>query len=1097
VLAASLAQPTRVMAAGPPPAPPRPFDWNQDGVLTVADFVGFPNCLTGPVATALPECGVFDADRNNRVDTADYRAVQRGLSLPPIAGDWNADGTVYLDDFAAMDACLGGPGMLSAVGCQVFDFDADGDVDLFDVGAMLSPIVECGVEPPHHEPANWLDTAANNSMAPDPALFRLFCVDGQPAFGTQATAVNIHSHWVGPDAADRDAYVYTGRMMLTDLNGGVGVTFFSDYPQSDRYYRLRRLANRPSFHIAPHLDPDHELIGDTETNVQPTANVWYQFRIEIRNGVDCTALRAKVWPAGGAVPSEWQIDCYDPDPARLTRGTHGVWSLGNGRRYWQDLTVRDISCVQDSDLDGTADCADACPQDPAKVHPGLCGCGTSDADPDGDGVPACLDQCPQTADTDTDGDGSADCIDGCPFDPAKTEPLVCGCGQPETDSDSDGEPDCVEPPALCLTAAELHFGSAVDQLGLEVWSCGGIPLAYAWVENQSWLSVAASPGAGVAGRDLLTFTVDRKLLAADGRTFAQIWLEAPAGGISIPIDVTVDRNALVPAARWNVVPRQRINTGETLTCGVVAFSKVGIDHIRFQIYGPGYTGPNPVTVTQMTYNPRTQVWEYVLPVQANDFSADGLATVYATAVGTDGGQRHARTRPGHGLEPLKLWVNPLGTLPARVAWVDLAGDDATGVVDDPAQPFQRVSVAMQALAAAQGGSADGGEVRIRPGHHEADGGGIFGGETAVTVDEWITLTHDPAAGGAVGNTIIDRRGTGDWTSRWLRVRGLTLTAPEIINGGGASDGDRYDRSVWLQDCDIIGSIADRPFPVGSGWRGPHYYTECTIRDQRRASGNGQNHRLMRNLTITNTREDVFQAVPFGVNIWVDGVDPGAGPNPEHADVIQSPGAVKGSAVGMHNWIFYNVVATDLHYQALFGRTGAIALDNAFVNCLFEMRSPVRVGGVGTALGGMYDHLLFWHCSFIGTGTPHKTVLGRSEFETLPPDQWLMANLSVRGCLFERYQSAVGSVWFANLDVAFLDNHYIVPGGSAGVFSPDSGGGTITTGDPRIVTNVAAPDFGAPADPQSPLLGRVTPHLIPADARGNAHDPAATVGALRD
>jgi hypothetical protein len=158
---------------------------------------------------------------------------------------------------------------------------------------------------------------------------------------------------------------------------------------------------------------------------------------------------------------------------------------------------------------------------------------------------------------------------------------------------------------------------------------------------------------------------------------------------------------------------------------------------------------------------------------------------------------------------------------------------------------------------------------------------------------------------------------------------------------------------------------------------------------------------------------------------------------------------------------------------------------------------VRVGGVGTALGGMYDHLLFWHCSFIGTGTPHKTVLGRSEFETLPPDQWLMANLSVRGCLFERYQSAVGSVWFANPDVAFLDNHYIVPRGSAGVFSPDSGGGTITTGDPRIVTNVAAPDFGAPADPQSPLLGRVTPHLIPADARGNAHDPAATVGALRD
>jgi hypothetical protein len=61
----------------------------------------------------------------------------------------------------------------------------------------------------------------------------------------------------------------------------------------------------------------------------------------------------------------------------------------------------------DSDGDGVTDCQDACPADPKKSTPGVCGCGV--------------------ADTDSDGDGLADCIDRCPNDPAKSEPGQCGC----------------------------------------------------------------------------------------------------------------------------------------------------------------------------------------------------------------------------------------------------------------------------------------------------------------------------------------------------------------------------------------------------------------------------------------------------------------------------------------------------------------------------------------------------------------------------------------------------------------------------------------------------------------------------------------------
>lgn len=77
---------------------------------------------------------------------------------------------------------------------------------------------------------------------------------------------------------------------------------------------------------------------------------------------------------------------------------------------------------KDSDNDGTPDNSDGCPYDPQKTDPGQCGCGNSDIDSDGDGL--------------------ANCNDDCPNDPNKTQPGICGCGIPDIDSDSDGVLDC-------------------------------------------------------------------------------------------------------------------------------------------------------------------------------------------------------------------------------------------------------------------------------------------------------------------------------------------------------------------------------------------------------------------------------------------------------------------------------------------------------------------------------------------------------------------------------------------------------------------------------------------------------------------------------
>lgn len=73
-----------------------------------------------------------------------------------------------------------------------------------------------------------------------------------------------------------------------------------------------------------------------------------------------------------------------------------------------------------------------------------CGCDNSD-DSDGDGFPACLDECPADSlkslvgacgcgvgETDSDGDGVPDCIDECPGDPVAIEAGPYGCGMAAT-----------------------------------------------------------------------------------------------------------------------------------------------------------------------------------------------------------------------------------------------------------------------------------------------------------------------------------------------------------------------------------------------------------------------------------------------------------------------------------------------------------------------------------------------------------------------------------------------------------------------------------------------------------------------------------------
>jgi hypothetical protein len=152
----------------------------------------------------------------------------------------------------------------------------------------------------------------------------------------------------------------------------------------------------------------------------------------------------------------------------------------------------------DTDGDGTVDCNDPCPDDPEKTDPESCGCGQPEDDADGDGTADCVDLCPADPDKsepgecgcgapeDDDADEELDCVEGCPLDHDKTEPGICGCGIPDDDIDADGILDCNDncPTASNVDQVDSDGNGVGDPCDLGGVFSGSISLAWDPIEDR-------------------------------------------------------------------------------------------------------------------------------------------------------------------------------------------------------------------------------------------------------------------------------------------------------------------------------------------------------------------------------------------------------------------------------------------------------------------------------------------------------------------------------------------------------------------------------------------------------------------------------------
>ena len=204
-------------------------------------------------------------------------------------------------------------------------------------------------------PPGWVDTAIGSSAPAAEGLYKTWPDPLEPpgaeakniVFGTKQASgkpdgntprIGTFSTLTTKAFDARGRFEYRGRLIRTDAEAHIGLTFLSAYPERDSYYLVGTWGTKRTFGL--HAYGAGTLSGNIESDVTPEADKWYRFLVRVDDRDGATHIRARFWLDGTPEPDTFAIDARDATPARLTSGRIGIWSAVRGEAYVDDLRAQ-------------------------------------------------------------------------------------------------------------------------------------------------------------------------------------------------------------------------------------------------------------------------------------------------------------------------------------------------------------------------------------------------------------------------------------------------------------------------------------------------------------------------------------------------------------------------------------------------------------------------------------------------------------------------------------------------------------------------------------------------------------------------------------